>query len=240
MAAGQAFGDGNRHGDDNLFADGQLALGEDDERLPWLETGDFDDEDAPWDSGRALGFVFLAVPLLVLAAVAAWWFLLRDAGGGLQPEGTTIAAPATPYKVRPSDPGGKIFEGTGDTSFAVGEGQSREGRLAAKPAATPVAAPVPTASAPADPAAGTDPVAAVGDGAAVQVGAYASRSAAEAGWQTLLRRTDKLAGVSHRVVEGQADIGTVYRLQVPQGDIAAAKQLCALLKGDGVACTVKR
>lgn len=239
MATGQAFGEGNRYGEDSLFADQQLALTEDDERLPWLETGDFDEDDAPWDNGRMLGFAFLAVPLLMLAAFAAWWFMLRDAGGGLQPEGTTIAAPATPYKIRPSDPGGKVFEGTGDTSFAVGEGQTREGRLAAKPATIPSAAtsPVPSVSASPPESAPQSPP---GDGAAVQVGAYASRSAAEAGWQTLLRRTDKLAGVSHRVVEGQADIGTVYRLQVPQGDVAGAKQLCAALKGDGVACTVKR
>ena len=31
---------------------------------------------------------------------------------------------------------------------------------------------------------------------------------------------DKLAGVSHRVVQGQADMGTVFRLQAMAGSIA--------------------
>jgi len=41
-------------------------------------------------------------------------------------------------------------------------------------------------------------------------------------------------------VEGEADIGTVYRLQAVAGDAASANRLCSALKGDGVACQVKR
>jgi hypothetical protein len=41
------------------------------------------------------------------------------------------------------------------------------------------------------------------------------------------------------VVEGKADIGTVYRLQALAGDAAGATDLCARLKAAGVACQVK-
>ncbi|MDR2858363.1 MAG: SPOR domain-containing protein, partial [Novosphingobium sp.] len=48
-----------------------------------------------------------------------------------------------------------------------------------------------------------------------------------------------LAGLRHRVIEGRADIGTVYRLQAVPGDAAAAQALCARLKAAGLACQVK-
>lgn len=233
MAAGTAYGEDAFDEEDDLFAGGRLALSDDDERLPWLESGDFDAEESRWDSGRLFGFALLALLVLAAAAAGYWWYSSRETSGGLQPVGTTIAAPEGPYKVRPADPGGKTFEGTGDTSFAVGEGQGKEGRLAAKPAAAP--SPEAVAS-DAPPVAAAPQASSVG----VQVGAYASNAAAQAGWQTLLRQTDKLAGISHRIVEGQADIGKVYRLQAVTGDLASAKGLCAALKADGVACTVKR
>jgi hypothetical protein len=77
-------------------------------------------------------------------------------------------------------------------------------------------------------------------GVGVQVGAYTNKETAEAGWQKLLSRTDKLAGVSHRVVEGKADMGIVYRLQAVAGDAAAASALCRALNADGIDCQVKR
>jgi hypothetical protein len=45
--------------------------------------------------------------------------------------------------------------------------------------------------------------------------------------------------VSHRVIEGNADIGKVYRLQAVAGDTAGANALCGRLKGAGIACQVK-
>jgi len=41
------------------------------------------------------------------------------------------------------------------------------------------------------------------------------------------------------VLQGTADIGTVYRLQAVAPDAAAANALCATLKASGVACQVK-
>ena len=77
-------------------------------------------------------------------------------------------------------------------------------------------------------------------GIGVQVGAYSNRETAEAGWASLVRQTDALAGVRHRIVQGQADIGTVYRLQAVAGNEASARALCDALKADGIACQVKR
>lgn len=220
--------------DDDYVADEQLTLADEDERLPWLEPGDEDDEETGVDTGRIFGFAMLALLALVAFVGGIWWFGQRDANPELVADGSTIEAPPGPYKERPADPGGKQFEGTGNLAPAVGEGERREGRLADN-------APRPSIDAPgASPAAAAAPSPAATGGIAVQVGAYSSKADAEAGWQRLQAQTDKLAGVSHRVVQGQADIGTVFRLQAVAGDVASASRLCAALKGDGVACQVKR
>src|SRR5690606_30052908 len=74
----------------------------------------------------------------------------------------------------------------------------------------------------------------------VQVGAYASRAAAEAGWATLIGRLEPLQGHNHRVVEGIADSGTVYRLQALAGSLGEAQTLCQSIKAAGGDCQVKR
>lgn len=222
--------------DDDFIADEQLTLAGEDERLPWLESGEEDEEETGVDTGRIVGFAMFAALALAALVAGIWWFGQRSPNPELVADGSTIPAPPGPYKTRPSDPGGKTFEGTGNLAPAVGEGKETEGRIAEtnapvpsidtpKPGQTPAAAA--TAAAPLS-------------GVAVQVGAYNSKDAAEAGWQRLTGQTDKLSGVSHRVVQGQADIGTVYRLQAIAGSAAAASSLCAALKGDGVACQVKR
>lgn len=204
---------------------------DEEERLPWLESVDDEDDYDGADSGRLV--LFLIAGLVVLAALVGgiWWASHRGQGDQLQADGTVIEAPKTPYKEAPKNPGGKTFAGTGDTSFAVSEGQTRAAKLAhgeevvkpaadsAKPAATATSAPT---------------------GVGVQIGAYTSLSTAEAGWTRLSQQNASLlSGVKHRVVEGKADIGTVYRLQALAGDASGANDLCAKLKAAGVACQVK-
>lgn len=225
---------GGKTADEDYLADEQLTLAGEDERLPWLESGDEDEDEGGVDTGRIFGFVLLALLALAAFIGGIWWFGNRAPDAELIADGSTIQAPPGPYKEKPANPGGKQFEGTGNLAPAIGEGERREGVLAdnvpkpsidaPKPGTTPGAAAAPAAS----------------GGVAVQVGAYSSKADAEAGWQKLLAQTDKLAGVSHRVVQGQADIGTVFRLQAVAGDAAAASRLCSALKGDGVACQVKR
>ncbi|TCD06211.1 SPOR domain-containing protein [Erythrobacteraceae bacterium CFH 75059] len=230
----------------------ELSLLDDEDRLPWLDSSD-DVAPPARDPVRITAGVLAALALLALVGGGVWWFLNRSdepvADGGI------IAAPEGPYRVRPDDPGGKQHAGTGDTSFAVGEGQRREARLADAPSTPPAPAPAmpaPTASPassarvaarPATPAtAGAAPAPAASEraGVGVQVGAYYSPAAAERGWATLVRQTEALQGVRHRVVQGVADIGTVYRLQAVAPDVASARQLCEALRADGLNCQVKQ
>lgn len=222
-------------GDDDYVADEQLTLAAEDERLPWLETGDEDEDEPGVDTGRIVGFAMFAGLALVALFGGIWWFGQRGPDTELVADGSTIPAPAGPYKTKPTDPGGKTFEGTGNLAPAVGEGKETEGRIAEANVPVPPTG-APTAGATPSPSATPAAI----SGVPVQVGAYVSKETAEAGWQRLLGQTEHLAGVSHRVVQGSADIGTVYRLQAIAGDAAAASRLCTALKGDGVACQVKR
>lgn len=239
-------------GEDNWFdrpesaAERELAFDTPDERLPWLESDEDGEEPPPYDTGRLIGLGLIMLVVLVVLVGGVWFVANRGVGGEPAADGSLIAAPAAPYKERPSNPGGKTFAGTGDTSYAVGAGKEIDARLAtAAPTPTVAVAPPPTptseptakANPSPKPSATTD--ATLPAGTAVQVGAYSSRADAEAGWQQLVRKTEALSGVSHRVIAGRADIGTVYRLQAVGGDKAGAQALCERLKSEGLACQVK-
>ena len=238
------------YGEDNWFdrpqdaSERELAFETPDERLPWLESDEEGEEPPAYDTGRLIGLgLIMLVALVVL--VGGVWFVANRGVGGPAPDGSLIEAPASPYKIRPDSPGGKTFAGTGDTSYAVGAGKEVEARLATSPPAmaapSPTAAPRPavTTTPSAPPSAPAPADAALPAGTAVQVGAYSTRADAEAGWQRLAGQTEVLAGVSHRIIAGRADIGTVYRLQAVGGDRVGAQALCSRLKAAGIACQVK-
>lgn len=225
------------------------------ERLPWLETDDDRDYEPGLPTARLVTMGLIALGVLAALIGAIWWLSNRTTG---EPpaDGHIIAAPEEPYKTRPAEKGGKTFAGTGDTSFAVGEGQAREGRLAEQAPAPSIASTVSEAEDEPAPAPATSAAAATpkptpsatqvavapepaASGTAVQVGAFPDRAAAEDAWQRLTRQTEVLSGVRHRVVEARVDIGRVYRLQALAGDRASAQRLCAALKSDGLACFVK-
>jgi hypothetical protein len=207
----------------------ELALSGDDS-LPWLESDEEDDEAGGIDTAQVIGFAAILVALLVVVVGGIWYFTNRAGEGEFVADGSTIAAPDIPVKVKPDDPGGKEFEGTGNVAPVVGEGQTREGRVASDEEPVP---------APAETAAPEPREAATVDGVAVQLAAYSSRARAQQGWNELSRRTDALSGVRYRIAEGQIDIGTVYRLQAMASDRAGADALCAALKADGLDCQVK-
>lgn len=221
----------------------QLVLAAQDERLPWLESPE--DEDFAFDRHDNSGLIkLLVIGLVLLGAVVGgiWWATHRASGEAVVADGSLVPAEPGPYKVPPSDPGGKQFAGTGDQTYVVLDGQSRAPQLAENagaPVPVPVqAAPQPSATAPgATPSASAEPVA---RGIGVQVGAYMSKTAAEAGWNRLVAQSNgSLDGVAHRIIAGNADIGMVYRLQAVTGDAAGAAALCARLKASGIACQVK-
>lgn len=215
----------------------RLDLEEEGERLPWLESAE-DEDYAEEGSGKSLaGLIGLGAVALVAIVGGVWWASHRAPDGNAVADGSVIAAPKEPYKEAPKDPGGKTFDGTGDTSFAVSEGQSRPAKIGE------TGAPVVSTPAPPPAKAGTAPAATpapASGGVGVQVGAYSSKAAAEAGWDRLVSQANgALSGVSHRVVEGTADIGKVYRLQAVAGDAGAANALCTRLKNAGISCQVK-
>ncbi|MFM5930100.1 MAG: SPOR domain-containing protein [Novosphingobium sp.] len=206
----------------------QLDLDEDD-RLPWLESADDDYDDEGVDGARVFGFVIAGLLALAALVYAIWWFSHRTPDPALVADGSTIAAPTEPYKEAPKAPGGKSFAGQGDTSYSVAQGKDSQTKLAGGGEA-----PKPTIDA------GTGQTNSNTGGVGVQVGAYGSREKAEQAWSMLAGRSPALKGVSHRVVEGTADIGKVFRLQAVAGDGAAADALCGKLQASGISCQVKR
>lgn len=225
--------------DDQALETEQLALASED-RLPWLETSDEDDSDFDGTgTARLLGFMVAGLVGLAVILGGIWWATHRAPDATLIADGSTIEAPKTPYKQAPRDPGGKTFDGTGDSSFAVSAGQNRPAQLGDQPGSAPVA-PVPAPVLAGKPVAGAAAAMAKPGGVGVQVGAFSSQATAEAAWAKLVGQSNGvLSGVSHRVVEGSADIGKVYRLQAVAGDAAGANALCARLKAVGIACQVK-
>jgi hypothetical protein len=229
--------DGDREDGWEDVADGepleteQLALDDQDGRLPWLESSDdeeFDEEGSDW--GQTLRLAGLAILALGAIVGGIYWATHRNPDPALVADGSVVPADAKPYKEAPKDPGGKTFDGTGDTSFAVSEGQTKPAQIAGGAPAPAPAAPKPGA-APAAPAAG---------GVGVQVGAFSSKDKAEMAWTQLGSKAGgALSGVSHRVVQGTAEAGTVYRLQAVAPDAAAAQALCGKLKASGISCQVK-
>jgi len=213
-------------------------------RRPWLYSAEDEMDEGGVDPRRVWGVVLAGLALLVLIAGGVWWTVHHRDGAAQMADGSLITAPPGPIKEAPQDPGGKTFDGTGDSSFAVSQGHLPGATLAsggdgAEAAAGAGAAPA--AASIADTAGGDGAVAADSPAGAigVQVGAFATQPAAEAAWAHLAKAYDALSGVSHRTVQSKADIGTVYGLQAVAGSHAAANALCDRLKAAGLSCQVK-
>ena len=208
----------------------ELALADDDERLPWLEADEAFDEGGV-DTGRLVLFILGSLVALAVIIGGGYWLLRDRPHPAMVADGSTIEAPEGPYKEKPADPGGSTAPGTGDTSFAVAEGQALPSRVANRDAV-----PSPSIDREQEGSRDAEPASA---GIGVQVGAYSSKERAEQGWQTLAGRQPVLSGVSHRVVQGTVDGATVFRLQAVAGSMAEAQQLCSSLKAGGADCQVK-
>jgi hypothetical protein len=231
--------------DDESFAeeDAELHLGDEAERLPWLESDDDDYADDVVDTARVAVVAALGLLAVVALITLGWWFTRDTPDAELLAEGSTITAPEEPFRARPENPGGRPAQGTGDVSYEVGEGQDRETQMGAA-----TTAPVPTATA--TPSAGASAAARPSidraqsaaapavSGVGVQVGAYSTRASADAGWAQLTRQHEVLSGVSHRILEAQVDGNTVFRLQAVSGTAASAETLCRAIKSSGGDCRV--
>ena len=233
---------------------------DDGDRLPWLES---DDEEylESVSTGRVILVVVLGLLVLGAAIGGIWWYTHHRAAGQPVPDGSTVAALPGPYKEAPKNPGGKTYQGTGDTSYVVSQGHDRQAQLADIGDDSVASG---TGGGGAGPAAGKGDAGKAGTGAAqpakddklaraeggaadagaspvggvAQIGAFSTQALAEAAWGRLTIQHTSLATQHHRIVQGQADIGTVWRLQVITG-AGGGNALCDRLRGEGLPCQVK-
>ena len=248
-------------GVDDHYQPQRLALDEHD-HLPWLEAGEDEEYHEVIDFRRVMAVVVAGILALAAVVGAIWFGTHRHDAAQPVADGSTIAAPDAPYKASPQNAGGKTFQGTGDTSFAVSRGKSpsehladngngdggananANGGAAAEAGAAAAAASEAAGASAAKPAAKPAPTKpAVSDDAGAgggvgQIGAYHSQARAEQAWTQLSGAHEALSGVQHRIATGQVDGSTVYRLQVLTA-AGGAGALCDKLRAAGLSCQVK-
>jgi hypothetical protein len=240
--------------------DRELSL-QDEDRLPWLEAVDNDDDDEGISGGKLAGFVLAALLALGVVVGGVWW--LRGQQQGPSGDGTLIAAAEGDYKVKPDDVGGMKVEGQGDSAFATSEGAEATGKvdMAAKseapiiPAksavvvpkpATPAAAKTSTtiadaggklvAKPPVAPVPQPAAMATGGGSGLVQLGAYGSQASAEQAWAVLSQKYGYLGALAKSINPAAVGGNTVYRLRAQAG--GQASQICAKLKSAGANCII--
>ncbi len=221
------------------------------DRLPWLETAETEDEERPSPLRIAL---LAALGLAIVAALlGGWWLIQRGEGGG--GSGALINAQAGDYKVKPDDPGGMKVDGEGDTVFAASEGATTNGSVdvGAMPEtpvagkAAPKASPTPvtgasrvTASVPSAIDRATAPAqkspGASANSSVIQLGAFPSEGEANTAWARLSKRFNYIAPLGKTVAKAQVNGKTLYRLRVNAGSNGQARELCGRLKAAGEAC----
>jgi hypothetical protein len=235
---------------------------DDDDRLPWLEPADEDEGGDGLSTLKLLLIVAGGLALIALAVLGIWYVKDQNArsGGG---DGTLIQAPPGDYKVAAKDADAKAFQGEGDTTYPVSEGQDRGGRIdptrlpevpvtgggaspadskGAKGANKPsqrVTAPVgPATPAETGKANGTGPASA--GGPMIQLGAYGSEAVAKDAWSRLSKRFAYLAPLGTSIEKATVGNATYYRLRAIAPSATEASQLCGRLKVAGESCLVVR
>jgi len=230
---------------------GEATPLDDEDRLPWLEAVDDDDDRDGPSAAKLIAFVIIGLAAIGLIVGGLFWMGNRTGGGSADGEPELIAAPAGDYKVAPDEKGGMEVEGEGDTQFAASEGAEPKAKIdaGALPEAPVTAAKEPPAKAPAatpkqpaapvmrpEPKVDTNVTAApVAPGATIQLGAFSSQSGANNAWKALAGRFKYLEPLSHSVTATQTGGRTLYRLRASGPD---AKNLCGRLRVAGETCVV--
>ncbi len=212
----------------------------DEDRLPWLEAVESEDDNEGVSSGRLIALLLAGLGAIVLVVGGVWW--LRSQDSAPRGDGTLIAAPAGAYKVRPETAGGMKVEGQGDSTFAASEGAEANGTVDpnAQPE-SPVIAQKSVASAPekkpvvsatrqvttAMPPSGGKLVAPTVPGAWVQLGAYESAAVANSAWRNLAAKNPALSALPKSVVAANVGGRTYFRLRANAGTPANATTICA-------------
>jgi hypothetical protein len=223
-----------------------LRGGYDEDSLPWLQ--EVEDEDAPRGiSAKAMLLGLIAV-LLVAGTVAAGFYWLGSRGSGVAGQPELIRAPATPYKVKPQDPGGLDIAGESQATFATSAGQDVDSRLnlGATGGEDVTTAPQPVQHIPSNetktPAAETPaappPEPSGAAGSVIQLGAYSNTAQAERAWAVLSSRFPALSGMTKMIVPYSAKGSTGYRLRAAASSPDAARQACQAIQAGGESCFI--
>ncbi len=193
-----------------------------------------------------------AVSVLVIVVALLWSGLRPGLGFGGAPP--LIAAPSTPLRVAPTNPGGlqvpganeQIMSGAPDAGapqLAPAGPQADMNELQqAETTQTPEPPPAPVAPAAAPPPAPAQPPpapAATGS-VEVQLAATTTEAAAHKYWATLAaQKTTLLTGHAPLFIPVTVNGKPVWRLRLPGfADQASAASFCATLKAQKIACTV--
>jgi len=217
--------------------DDETTATEDENRLPWLEAVDEDDEPEGPSAAKLIAFVVIGLVAIGLIVGGLFWLGNRGDNGTGEPE--LIAAPKGDYKVKPEEPGGMQVEGKGDTAFATSAGADPKGAIDVNAVAEapvtradpPKAAP--SATAPAAKPAVPAPASAATSGGTIQLGAFSSQSGANNAWKALSGRFTYLAPLTHNVVPVESGGKTLYRLRASG---PGADGLCGRLRVAGESC----
>ena len=213
------------------------------EPLPWLAPVEDEDEPRGISARRMTAALLVVVLAALIVAGTFFWLGRRDIAAGGPPE--LIKAPTTPYKVKPSNPGGLDITGESETAFETSAGEDKDSKLdlnklpeapIAKPPKAqpqPVPAPAPEAKAPVvKETPETKPAGA--PGSVVQLGAFANQAQAERAWTALSARFPSVAALNKMIVPFSGGI----RLRAGAGSAAEAKQVCQSLKAAGENCFI--
>jgi hypothetical protein len=232
----------------------------DEDRLPWLETVEPDEEEGP---GAWRVVVAVLIGLALVAAAAFAWFRLKGPAAPSGGNGELIAAQEGDYKVKPDEPGGLKVNGEGDAAIATSAGKSGNAAIDLKavpetpitgtraptqagPAATggthaSAAVPASGGALAAKPPMGAPRTNVPGSGSGgrlVQLGAFPTEGAANSAWSAIAKRFGYVAQLGKQVVPAAVGGRTVYRLRVDAGSTGAAADLCGRLKVAGEGCFV--
>jgi hypothetical protein len=214
-------------------AEDEIVLADED-RLPWLEAVEEDQEEGGPSILKLVAAILIALIAIGVIVGGLYWLGNRgQSGAGNQ----VITAEKGDYKQRPANPGGMNVSGEGSTAFQASEGGQPKANLNTGGGPPAPAAPAqPPAQPPARPATGPAPAPApapVASGPSIQLGAFSTPAAAENAWRELSGRFRYLAPLAHRVVAGPSGGRTVHRLFASGPN---ARNVCGRLTAAGEAC----
>jgi hypothetical protein len=202
------------------------------DRLPWLETVEPDEQETV-GIGRVIALVVLGLAILAAIIFGIYKVQQRAPTG----DGQLIAAQEGDYKVKPDDAGGLKVKGEGDSAIATSAGKSGNGAIDLRGVPEAPVAGKRAVAAPLAPSKPNGAGTATG-GSLVQLGAYPSEAVANAAWANFSKRFAYVGALGKSVQPVAAGGRTLYRLRVNAGSANQAADICGRLRVAGETCFV--